>query len=168
MEHNSEAHKVKTFTEESTQTPCPAIPQSLNQRDVFHLLRMVMSELTELAATVTNNKQECLDFLQNALQQCDFCEMFQDQFHDENEKTAAQADACVDTWYYILNWFAKHGINLSRIFDLVHEANMNKRDPMSKKFLRRQPDGKILKPHNWTPPDITKEIIHQKKNGAWN
>ena len=77
-----------------------------------------------------------------------------------------QADAFVDMWYYSLNAMAKKGVNLSRIFDLVHEANMAKRDPQSGKFLKRA-DGKIIKPKGWRAPNVGQEILSQMKNGAW-
>ena len=39
-------------------------------------------------------------------------------------KAAAQADALVDVYYYSQNAACKKGMNLSKIFSLVHAANM--------------------------------------------
>lgn len=66
---------------------------------------------------------------------------------------AEQGDAVVDCWYYGLNACAKKGINASMIFDEVHRANMDKRDPESGVFMRRE-DGKIIKPLGWKEPDL--------------
>ena len=43
---------------------------------------------------------------------------------------------------------------------------MAKRDPLTGKFIKRD-DGKILKPQNWTAPDIKKEIQKQRNEGSW-
>ena len=86
--------------------------------------------------------------------------------NDSHELVAEQGDAFVDIWYYSLNCMAKKGVNLSKIFDLVHNANMAKRDPSTGKFLKRD-DGKIIKPKGWRPPDIKQEIQRQMNDGAW-
>lgn len=77
-----------------------------------------------------------------------------------------QVDAIVDSYYYSLNAAAKCGMNASSVFNLVHGANMAKRDPESGKFLKRA-DGKIIKPKGWTAPDVRKELQRQIDNGAW-
>ena len=87
------------------------------------------------------------------------------------ELIGLQADALVDSYYYSLNAAAKKGINLSSIFQLVHKANMDKRDPVTGKFLRRD-DGKIIKPKGWSEKwdgngFITREIVKQAKEGAF-
>lgn len=68
----------------------------------------------------------------------------------------------MDLWYYGLNAFAKKSVNLSAIFDTVHNANMAKRDPTTGKFIHRE-DGKIIKPEGWQPPDIVAEIKRQRE-----
>lgn len=78
-----------------------------------------------------------------------------------------QADAFVDVYYYMLNAAAKKGVNVSAIFDIVHNANMAKRDPATGKFLKRD-DGKIIKPAGWRAPDIKAEIQRQLTHGAWD
>lgn len=86
---------------------------------------------------------------------------------DEANVIAEQADAFVDIYYYMLNAAAKKGVNVSAIFDIVHGANMAKRDPASGKFLTRE-DGKIIKPKGWQAPDIKAEIQRQLEHGSWN
>ena len=77
-----------------------------------------------------------------------------------------QADALVDAIYYLLDSAVRHGINLDPIFDIVHQANMNK--IVNGKVLRRE-DGKILKPPGWQDPGVllNKEIDRQKQKGAF-
>ena len=69
-----------------------------------------------------------------------------------------QADAMVDAWYYMLNASCKNGIDLSKVFDEVHKANMNKRDPITNEFIRRA-DGKVLKPPGWKPANIRNVVL---------
>ena len=47
----------------------------------------------------------------------------------------------------------KNGIDLSKVFDAVHQANMDKKDKKTGKFIKRN-DGKILKPEGWKPANI--------------
>ena len=56
--------------------------------------------------------------------------------------------------------------NLSKIFDIVHDANLKKKDPNTGKYLRRD-DGKIMKPPMWKEPDIVGEINNQSIYGAF-
>ena len=86
--------------------------------------------------------------------------------NDKYKIIAEQSDAFVDIWYYSLNACAKKGINLSKIFNIVHQANMNKKDPKTGKFIKRD-DGKILKPKGWKPPNVEQEILNQQKYGAF-
>lgn len=86
---------------------------------------------------------------------------------DEATVISEQADAFVDVYYYMLNAAAKKGINVSKIFDIVHGANMAKRDPTTGKFLKRD-DGKIIKPAGWKAPDIKSEIQRQLTDGSWD
>jgi predicted HAD superfamily Cof-like phosphohydrolase len=79
---------------------------------------------------------------------------------EEYKIIADQVDSLVDMYYYALNGCVKKKIDFSSVFNVVHEANMNKRDIESGKFLKRA-DGKIIKPPLWRIPDIGKEILRQ-------
>ena len=83
-----------------------------------------------------------------------------------HELIGEQGDAFVDIWYYSLNCMAKKGVNLSKIFNLVHAANMDKKDPKTGKFIKRS-DGKILKRKGWLPPNVGDEIKRQITHGSW-
>ena len=80
---------------------------------------------------------------------------------------AEQADALVDAIYYICDFAATHGINLDPLFEIVHDANMQK--IIDGKVIRRK-DGKILKPEGWKDPapKLEAEIDRQLEVGAFS
>lgn len=92
-------------------------------------------------------------------------QMVKDEFEELKvaKDGAEQADALVDMIYYVIDTAVKNGYNLDPVFDIVHQANMNK--VINGKVTRRA-DGKILKPLGWTSPDrlIAKEIEKQSKS----
>jgi len=158
QQYQSDAEKVREFTE-GAGFKCPDRPQLMNRQEVEFLVKMVMSELMEIVDTVTLNSEESVSFMHN-------CVGIDNSKHESTGKSeleliADQADGGVDAWVYILNAYCKKGVDLSKIFDLVHQANMAKRDPKTGKFIRRESDGKILKPGGWTAPNIVDEIVRQ-------
>ena len=78
-----------------------------------------------------------------------------------------QADALVDVIYYICDCAVRNGINLDPIFDIVHNANMQK--VVNGKVIRREEDGKILKPEGWEDPTLKleKEMTRQAREGGF-
>ena len=162
----SNAESVKEFTEGYLGKKCPASPIKMDRDQVVFIIRMVMSELDEMAATVCKNEEESSQLMNDALKTIDKCHKF--QYKTDVDVIAAQSDSMVDAWYYMLNVASKHGMNLSRIFDIVHAANMDKRDPITKQFIRRESDGKVLKRDGWTEPNINAEIEKQLEYGSWD
>ena len=161
----SNAMDVYQFTNQTGPT-CPDRPVEMTRESVMFITRMIMSELDELVCTVTDTPEQRDEMMTAALHARDRCSNFRESYQSDDQLIGAQFDSLVDAWYYSLNIASKHGVNMSRIFDLVHMANMNKRDPKTMKFLRRC-DGKIIKPEGWQPPDIAGEIARQRKDGAW-
>lgn len=161
----SDYEKVREFTIGAGQSVTDE-PQPMNFDEVKFLLRMCMSELQELALTVTNNNEEAFQLLKDSLNTIDHSK--HEQLNTDDEIIAAQVDALVDTWYYALNAFAKKSVDPSAVFDVVHSANMAKRDPTTGQFIRRKEDGKIIKPIGWTEPDIVQEIKRQRENTRKN
>lgn len=164
---SSEALLVKNFTEESTQNECPSSPHPMNQDEVRFLIKMVVSEMMELAQTVTDNDLEATRMLVEACINPKDLSKYE-RTDDRTKLISDQADAAIDSWYYILNAFCKKGINLSKVFPIVHQANLDKKDPKTGKYLRRD-DGKIKKPEGWISPDqrIHQEIERQLTQGSW-
>ena len=95
-------------------------------------------------------------------------EMVNDELEELREATdvAEQADALVDAIYYICDTAVRHGMNLDRIFDIVHGANMQK--VVDGRVIRRD-DGKIMKPEGWQDPGplLLDEVARQERDGSW-
>lgn len=155
----SDYELVREFTSESTGVPTPLVPEPMTRDEVFFLMRMMIDEIVELGATVAQPeivKYEMIKYVTES------------KYIPMSKNTgpaliAEQADALIDPYYYSLNACAKKGINISSMFLLVHQANMNKRDPVTKKFIKRY-DGKIMKPEGWKEPDLISEVIRQSKS----
>lgn len=147
--------RVNEFTQ-ATGEVVPPYPQLMTRKEVEFMIRMVLSEMQELANTVTNSEKESVELLHKV---CDEIDISTHKCADmsEVEKVAEQADALVDANYYMLNIAGRNGHNLSKVFDAVHQANMNKIDKETGMCKKRE-DGKILKPAGWKPPDIVAEI----------
>jgi predicted HAD superfamily Cof-like phosphohydrolase len=166
MSSSQDSNNVYQFTTE-TGYPCANSPQEMTEDSVLFIIRMIMSELDELACTVCHTVEQRDALMNVAMSTRDQCKEFRPCYASKNELIGAQFDALVDAWYYSLNIAAKHGVNMSKIFDIVHKSNMDKRDAETGKFLRRETDGKIIKPKGWKAPDITGEITRQTIEGAW-
>lgn len=69
------------------------------------------------------------------------------------------AKELADIIYIVCGTAVSYGIPLDRVFDEVHRSNMAKLGPDGK--VKRREDGKILKPDNWTAPDV-KSILWSK------
>jgi predicted HAD superfamily Cof-like phosphohydrolase len=159
----SDAQLVRNFTEESG-TMIPKEPQLMNKEEVFFIIKMMLDEIMELGATVADHDEVKYKMIKMITDSKDI-----KQLADLNteELIAEQADAFVDSYYYSLNAAAKKGVNLSKIFHVVHSANMSKKDPETGKFIKRD-DGKIIKPDGWLPPNIVSEINRQFKEGPFD
>jgi predicted HAD superfamily Cof-like phosphohydrolase len=66
------------------------------------------------------------------------------------------ADGLVDLIYVTCRVALIWGIDLRPIWEEVHQANMLKEGGETRA------DGKLLKPINWIPPNITKVLAEQK------
>eukprot|EP00483_Globobulimina_turgida_P002803 UN02808 len=162
--HKSDAEKVREFTYEAGQ-PVPDKPVLMGVDEVNFITKMILDELLELYSTVLP-PQAAKHTMKRMLEDAKCVPKMNVAPTQTHKLIAEQGDALVDIYYYSLNCMAKKGVNLSKIFELVHNANMAKRDPKTKKFIKRA-DGKIIKPKGWTAPDISAEIKRQLKNGAW-
>lgn len=156
-QHCNCQERVLEFSK-ATGKSIPSVPRAMTPDEVCQLIKMVLSEVQELADTVTSSSEESLALMKSCLG------VDQSKHSGGNlseiERIAEQSDAMVDAWYYMLDRAGRCGMNLSRVFDVVHSANMAKINPETGKCLLRE-DGKVLKPHGWTPPDIVAEIRRQ-------
>lgn len=157
----SESDHVAQFTRESG-FDIPSKPTLMSYEEVHFIIKMVLDEMMELYATVSDPKEAKEQMVKMIMDSKDIPK----SVNEGVALIAEQADALVDANYYMLNTGAKKGVNLSMIFNKVHEANMNKRDPATGKFLKRA-DGKIIKPAGWKEADIVGEVQRQMDEGAF-
>lgn len=150
--------QVREFTADTKDKPV-----LMSKEAVTFIVRMVCSELVELAQTVTDSNEEAVELVRSSVN-TDLNPNYKKP-QDEISLIADQADALADVNYYVYNCACKHGINLSRILDVVHQANMSKKFPDG--TFHRRDDGKIIKPDGWEEPDIPAEIKRQIENGSW-
>ncbi len=155
----SDSDLVWEFTN-GTGNDIPHKPQLMTKDEVFFLIKMMLDEIMELGATVAS-PEEVKTHMKVVINES---KDIQQEEGTEIELIASQADALVDCYYYSQNAACKKGVNLSKVFDVVHEANMNKQ--INGEFIKRE-DGKIMKPEGWQPPDIVGEIIRQTHDGPF-
>lgn len=153
------SEKVREFTQESSGVTLPTHPRKMTENEVKFIVKMNCEELMELIYTVDNNpKQFLLNVIENSSAPT------KEQPKTDTEIIAEQADAFVDIEYYNYNAACKVGFNLDAIFDIVHEANMNKKfeDGTFHKI-----DGKVIKPKDWKEPDINGVVQSWVTKGSW-
>lgn len=115
------------------------------QSRIEFITQMVLSEVWELCDTVTGSSEETRDLILAAMQNVSSLA--------HSEPLTLILEKCTLT-------SKDMELDINAVFNLVHQANMNKRDPVTKKFEKRA-DGKILKPKGWSPPNIKAEIQRQ-------
>jgi len=62
----------------------------------------------------------------------------------------SQADAIADLIYFAIGVFVEMGLDGSKIFEFVHQANMKKIGDTGQ--ARFDDDGRVMKPNNWVSP----------------
>lgn len=139
---------VKEFTEQSMEIKLPDTPSNMSYDEIKFLVKMFFSEIAELCQTVTNSHNEAIHMIITCIEYKIDC------------ISGSQIKAIFNTIQYMYDIVYMKNIDFPAVFNIVHNANMAKRDPITGKFIRRE-DGKILKPSNWEPPDIVKEIKRQ-------
>jgi predicted HAD superfamily Cof-like phosphohydrolase len=154
---------VREFTL-ATGRSVPDTPRPMTYDEVKFLIGMKLSEMVEFAQTVTPDADTAVELVRG-LVATDLKSNYVKPT-DPIDIIADQADAEVDSAYYGFNAFAKCGVNLARVFDQVHTANMAKRFPDGT-FHKRE-DNKVIKPPGWREPDIRAEIARQYNQGSWN
>jgi predicted HAD superfamily Cof-like phosphohydrolase len=147
----------------------PNKPETMNKEEVYFLTKMIIDELLEFCATIDNSDSVKFNMIKMIFEAKEIDQLFDDPNKDwtTNDIIAEQADALVDIMYYSGNAAAKKGVNLNSVLDVVHQANMKKKDPESGMFLKRS-DGKIIKPEGWDSPNISDEIQRQHEQGSFS
>ena len=73
-----------------------------------------------------------------------------------NVDTVAYADALADLVYVCFGAAIEAGIDLNMVLREVHASNLRK--IWDDGTIHTRPDGKVIKPPTWTPPNI-KEVL---------
>ena len=76
---------------------------------------------------------------------------FQDAYEDLDD--AEQLDACFDMMWVIVGYMKSRGWDCEAAWDEGAKSNLSKIDAATGNVIRR-PDGKILKPEGWAPPNF--------------
>lgn len=143
----------------------PNTCQKMTKDEVHFMVKMMIDEMCELYATVAGSedyKKDMIKIIEEAEPiDLDYKNM------DDVQIIAEQADGLCDIYYYGLNAFCKKGVNISSIFQLVHQSNMSKRDPETGVFLKRE-DGKIIKHAAYVECDVEEEIRRQINEGSFD
>lgn len=89
------------------------------------------------------------------------CNLIKEEFKELNDAIAAGdlvevADALADLLYVVHGSAITFGIDIRPIFAEVHASNMRKDGGGSR------PDGKILKPPGWQPPNLAPILAQMK------
>lgn len=158
------SENVKVFTEESKGDKLPNHPRKMTRDEVLFLVKMVSEELQELLLTVTNEKENVKELLADIV-----CKSNSPTYNNvgksDLELMAEQVDAFVDIDYYNCNAAAKVGFNVDDVFNLVHQANMNKK--FEDGTFHKNSEGKVIKPPGWTEPDVKTVVSSWVENGTW-
>jgi predicted HAD superfamily Cof-like phosphohydrolase len=161
----TDADMVREFTEGSMGRKLPMIPVQLDTVAVMFITRMVLSELHEFVCTIARDRDESLRIMSECW---DIAHAKSTPLqHVDCPILDVQCEVFAQMWNSMLKTGVIHGIDLTALFNVVHDANMAKRDPVTKQFILRPEDGKIMKPDNWKPADTLGEIKRQLANGAW-
>jgi predicted HAD superfamily Cof-like phosphohydrolase len=84
------------------------------------------------------------------------CELFDAIVENDLVKVA---DGLADVLYVVYGTAVEYGIDLDPVFEEVHRSNMTKIGG------EKREDGKVLKPENFSPPDIANIIKQQILGG---
>jgi predicted HAD superfamily Cof-like phosphohydrolase len=144
-------------SKETFQNVLPTRPTKMSKVEVEFLVKMILSETTELLETVCEDMEECRQVMLKCMGVDNHDEI--KPLETDDDVCAEQADALIDIMYYILNAASKKSMNLDHVFQEVHKANMAKRDPSTGQFIIRKEDGKIMKPAGWQPPNVKKALF---------
>ena len=140
--------------------PNKAIPFSTESAKF--MAKMVIDELIEMLAYSSVNVYDRKKLLSNIIENADYRE----DLVFSTPSVEGQMDSVVDIEYYMKDVCARHGQNTDKVFELVHKANMAKVNDNGLFTIRE--DGKVVKPQNWKPADITTEVERQMKGSSFD
>lgn len=158
------SENVKIFTEQSKEIELPNHPRKMTREEVLFVAKMVSEELQELLVTVTDENEDPKKLLIDIVEKSN-SPNYTNVGKNDLELMAEQVDAFVDIDYYNCNAAAKVGFNVDDVFQLVHQANMNKK--FDDGTFHKNSEGKVIKPPGWIEPDVKEVVSGWIKNGTW-
>lgn len=129
-------HKVEQFMHAGNQDT-PDTPQAPDAGTAWLRMNMLISEVNEYKEA----KSACTYTGLN---------LGKDRTESQQNALVSMADALADMVYVIYGTAATYGIDLDRVLDVVHDANMRK---LVDGRVVKDEHGKITKPDGWTPPE---------------
>lgn len=171
QKYNNHSIAVREFTEARLGRPVPNAPTKLSVAAVRKYLGLCMSEMVELARTVTDSNADALEMVRSCLGM-DAAKV-EPTFANDIDIVGSQADAMVDLEYYSRDIACEHGINLDNVFDAVHDANMLKKFPDGTFHTDEIAPGvfKVIKPPGWVQlgvPNIDLVMEQDTSQGSWS
>lgn len=163
---NSQYNDVKEFTVGSAWKPLPEEPIEMTRESVFFLVKMIISELSELLQTVCSDMDDCRETISRlfGFEIKGFDSGYIDGTRNEIFSEWSYSVLLTNICEVLYTMYGNFGNNLLHVvFDEVHAANMRKRDSKTGKFIIRPEDGKVIKPEGWIGPDIKSAI---RQNGS--
>lgn len=179
IEHLDKYAMVREFTEGAF-GPMPDTPRLMSQDEILHIVRMNLSELTELLQTLNHYTtpivHELIESEYQFPRRVDTVKLLtrlasetpypkEKALDDLDTAIAEQADALVDIMYYNYDMAVRCGIDLEPCFYNVHLSNLRKRrpDPNTGEIKYIIKDNKIQKPSDWVDNNMT-DVIKALKN----
>ena len=152
----------EAFNHPVAKKPAPLSLERATSRQIW-----AGEELIELLEVTSDSKEEFLDSYNTLLQGLEKAKEKSLNAFKENktevDKLVGQADAVIDTLYFLIGNLVEMGIKPHNLFEIVQRANMSKlftSEDGTKYAKYREEDGKILKsPEFFEPEPLLKEEI---------
>lgn len=148
--------------------PIAEVPTSIESIRGLNRTIWTGEELVEFLHACSKDKEQFAklyyDFLEG-LKKAYMKSLESEFIQDETERIVAQADALVDTAYFLNGSFVELGVLPQPLFEIVQASNMSKlfTDEQGKKFAKYREDGKIQKSPEFFPPEqkLKEEVLRQ-------
>lgn len=161
---STRSSRIHEFTSQSKGN-LPTHPRPMTRDEVFFLVKMNCEELMELLATVLDDGEDVkAEFVQLVQARAEPPPDYTIKGKDAARIMEEQVDALVDIDYYNGNAAAKVAFNMDDVFDVVHQANMNKRFPDG--TFHKNDEGKIVKPPGWREGDVAAVVARWVAHGT--
>lgn len=151
----------KAFGHPVAEQPKPMTLERATDRAIWTAEEVVV----ELLHQTADNKEQFLEAMakfQKGLEKAIVKSLGNEYTKTDVERLVGQVDALTDGLYFIMGSFNENGIKPTPTFDIVQGANMAKLGADGKP-IRRESDGKIMKPEGWVAPEpqLEAEVLRQ-------